>query len=660
MRFRVLVSLLTCGAAPFLWPAETSANAKPRPARAQTEQIVEFHSDITLQQDSSLLVTETITVIAAGNQIRHGIYRDFPTRYTDTLNNRYVVGFQMLSATLDSYQEPFRVEDYANGKRVYLGDKTGFVQPGQHIYTLTYTTNRQLGFFNDHDELFWNVTGNGWGFVIQSASATVHLPTNIPAENVKLSGFTGPQGSRESKLTCAAEDSAYQFTATRVLGPREGLTILLMWPKGFFAEPTTSQKIDYFFRDNGGALLLAGGLVGLFLYYIITWSVVGRDPEKGVIMALYQPPQDLSPAGMRYLMRMSFDNKTFAAAILDMAVRGFLTIKQQAGSYTLYITGKDNRVLSPDEKEIANSLFSGRDEIWLHNENHQAIAASIKALKKWLAAAEQKVYFITNSHYMIAPIVLSVLVVLVYLLTMGVPQTAGGVFICFWLSFWSLGVSALLFTVYKAWQSATHPASPGVLSGIGGYGQAIFLTCFSIPFLLGEVMGFVFLLKMTSPALVIFLFLACTLHAVFFHLLKAPTFAGRRLMDQVEGFKMFLGAVDGDRLDRAAPPEQTPATFEKFLPYALALDVEQHWAEKFSGVLAAAGTAPGNNGSTIYTPSFYSGNGWNGFTGASFASSFGSSLTSAISSSSTAPGSGGGGGSGGSGGGGGGGGGGGW
>lgn len=660
MRFRIFVFLLACAAATLLASARTSASA-PAP-RQPVEQIVDFHSDITLQADSSLLVTESITVDAAGIQIRHGIFRDFPTRYTDSFTNRHTVGFQMLTATLDSYAEPFRVEDYSNGKRVYLGDKTGWVQPGRHVYTITYVTNRQLGFFKDHDEFFWNVTGNGWSFVIQHASALVHLPANIPAENVKLSGFTGPQGSHEAQLTCAAEDATYQFATTRVLGAREGLTILLTFPKGYFAEPTTNQKIEFFLHDNAGVLLLAGGLLALILYYFIAWSAVGRDPEKGVIMTLYEPPQNLSPAGMRYLMRMSFDNKTFAAAILDMAVRGFLIIKQQAGSYTLYTTGKDNRVLSPDEKEIANLLFNGRNQIWLHNENHETIAASIKALKKWLAAAEQKIYFITNSQYMIVPLIFSVALILVYLLTMGVPQTAGGIFICFWLTFWTLGVSALAFAVYKAWQNAVHPTSQGALAGIGSYGQAIFLTCFSIPFLLGEVMGFAFLLKTTSPALVIFLVLACLLHGVFFHLLKAPTFAGRRLMDQVEGFKMFLGAVDGDRLNRAATPQQSPATFEKFLPYALALDVEQNWAEKFSGVLAAAGTVPGGNGATAYTPSFYSGNGngWNGFTGAGFASSFGSSLTSAISSSASAPGSGGGGGSGGSGGGGGGGGGGGW
>jgi uncharacterized membrane protein YgcG len=628
------------------------------PSRAQTEQILDFHSDITLQEDSSLSVTETITVFAAGSQIRHGIYREFPTTYRDTFNNRYVVGFQMVSATRDSSDELFRVENYANGKRIYLGDPNTIVPRGRHVYTISYTTNRQLGFFKDHDELFWNVTGLGWGFPIHHASATVHLPLSIPADQIKLSDYTGPQGSLQEELTTESEDSAFQFATTRPLGPHQGLTILLSWPKGFFAEPSSSEKLEFFFRDNRDALLLAAGFLVIVLYYLMAWSAVGRDPARGVIMPLYEPPRDLSPAGMRYLLRMGFDSKTFAAAILDMAVLGYLTIKEQAGSYTLYLTGKSNLSLPPDERQVAAYLFDGRDQIWLHQENHQVISATLKALKKWLAAAEQKTYFVTNSLYLIAPVVLSIIIVISYFLALGLPQVVGGAFISVWLSIWTIGVAGLVYGAFSAWRGVFHP-HPSALSGMSDIGKALFLTVFSIPFLAGEVMGFVFLLKFSSPSLMIFLISCGALHILFLYLMKAPTLAGRRLMDQVEGFKLFLGAVDGDRLNRAAPPAQTPAIFEKFLPYALALDVEQDWAEKFSGVLAGAGTAP-SGGTLAYVPSFYSGSSWNGFTGANFASSFGSSLTSAISSSATAPGSGGGGGSGGSGGGGGGGGGGGW
>jgi hypothetical protein len=115
---------------------------------------------------------------------------------------------------------------------------------------------------------------------------------------------------------------------------------------------------------------------------------------------------------------------------------------------------------------------------------------------------------------------------------------------------------------------------------------------------------------------------------------ESPTIAGRLMLDRVKGFKMFLGKVEGNRLNRTAP-QQTPEVFERYLPYALALDVEQHWAEQFSGVLGAAGWAPGSP--PAYVPSFYSGSSWNGSSGTNFASSFSSSFISAISSSSAAP-----------------------
>ena len=614
------------------------------PAETEAERIVDFHSDITVEDDASLLVTETITVVAAGNQIRHGIYREFPTRYSDAFNNHYVVGFEVFAATCDSTEERFRVEDYANGKRIYLGDRKATVPKGRHMYTITYSTNRQLGFFKDHDELYWNVTGLGWVFPIDHASATVHLPAAIPAAEVALAGFTGRQGSLESKLTTSALASGFEFSTTRGLRPYEGLTILLRFPKGYFTPPTFAQRVQFFFSDNRNALLLVTGFLIVFLYYITAWSMVGRDPARGVILPLYRPPQDLSPAAMRYLVRMGFDDKTFAAAILDMAVRGFLEIKEQDGSYTLSTTGKDNRVLTPDEKQIASVLFGGRNQVWLHQENHVIIRAALAAAKKWLAAAEQKTYFVTNSVYLVPGVTLSILIAFACLLLAGGPQVVGGMFISFWLTMWTIGVYGLLRGAGLGWK-AVLARRGSVGSEAADAGKALFLTFFAIPFCFGEVMGLAFLLKVTSLALVLFIAASGLLHVLFLHLLKAPTFAGRRLMDQVEGFKMFLGAVDGDRLNRAMPPDETPEVFEKFLPYALALDVEQDWAEKFSSVLGAAGAAPGH-AAPAYTPSFYSGPGWNGFGGASFVSSFSGSFSSAIASSSAAPGSGGGGGSG--------------
>src|SRR5260370_14204149 len=98
---------------------------------------------------------------------------------------------------------------------------------------------------------------------------------------------------------------------------------------------------------------------------------------------------------------MGFENKPFAVDILDLASHGFLKIKFQAGSYTLYRTKTENRVLTPDEQQLASQMFGGRDQLWLHNENHTVISGGMAALKSWVKLNRQKIYFFTNSHYLI-------------------------------------------------------------------------------------------------------------------------------------------------------------------------------------------------------------------------------------------------------------------
>ena len=218
--------------------------SRPR-ASAQSQRILDFHSDITVEDVSSLLVTETITVVSTGAQIRHGLLRDFPTAYKDPYGNRYVVGFQVLSATRNSANESFRVESYSNGKRIYFGNANAMLPPGRHVYTFSYTTNRQLGFFADHDDLYWNVTGPGWPFPIDHASATVHLPSAIPADRVHLSGFTGPAGSHASQLAASTEDDTFLFATTKLLPFHQGLSIVVSWPKGFVTPPTFAEKVEF-------------------------------------------------------------------------------------------------------------------------------------------------------------------------------------------------------------------------------------------------------------------------------------------------------------------------------------------------------------------------------------------------------------------------------
>jgi hypothetical protein len=355
-------------------------------------------------------------------------------------------------------------------------------------------------------------------------------------------------------------------------------------------------------------------------------------------------------------VRMSYDNKAFASAVLDMAVKGYLQIKEDAGIYTLTRTGKGRAALSPEEQSAADSLFGNQSSILLRNENHTRISEAMQALKTWLKNTEYKRYFVTNGQYMVPGVVLSILMMLSIILSLSPMKIGLAAFLTVWLSLWSLGVSGLLSLSIQLWKTAL---AGGRLSSGATTTQAIFITAMSLLFLIFEVVGLVLLATSTSLILVVALVTSVLFNALFHYLLKAPTRAGRGILDKIEGFKRFLSAVDGDRLNRAMPPEKTPEIFEKFLPYALALDVEQAWTEKFSAVLN--GTQAGGQDTAAYSPSWYSGSAWHSLGAGGFVSSLSGSFSGAISSSSSAPGSSsGGGGGGGSGGGGGGGGGGGW
>jgi hypothetical protein len=274
-----------------LWVLPVICPAGPA---AAAETILLFHSDVTVSENGTLLVRETIRVRAEGRQIRRGIYRDFPTRYTDRLGNHHRVGFEFLAAERDGQPEAWHQQPQSNGVRTYLGREERFLPHGEHTYVLTYRTSGQLGFFADFDELYWNVTGNGWELPIREASCTVILPNGIPADQLRTAGYTGPMGSTERAVAIDRNsDGTVTFRATRNFGPREGLTVAVGWPKGHVREPTKAEQTRRFFGANPE---LRTGLIGMALlltYYGFAWLKVGRDPQGGVVIPRYEPPAGL-------------------------------------------------------------------------------------------------------------------------------------------------------------------------------------------------------------------------------------------------------------------------------------------------------------------------------------------------------------------------------
>jgi uncharacterized membrane protein YgcG len=606
--------------------------SKQSQAQYQAERIINFSSFIRVNTDASLTVNEEITVYANGTQIKRGIFRALPIK-----NNAH---YKILEISKNGVTEPYHTETAGGYINIYCGEEDVFLTPGEYTYSISYQIPRQVRFFKDFDEIYWNVTGTEWDFMIEKADVTVKMP--YPVKVINHSGYTGYTGEKGTDFIYEENSNGeIVYKTSRMLAPNEGLTISFSFPKGVIKEPTASENMWYYVMTNKGTFFALLLLVLTLIYYIFGWFKVGRDPQKGAIAVMYFPPEDLAPEDLRFISKMGFDNKAFAAAIVQMAVKKYLIIQNDAGTYTLNRISMDTSQLSAGEKEIANSLFASGESIVLKNTNHTTISSSISSLRRSLKSSFEKIYFFSNSKWLIPGILTTVIAIISIIVSMASNMEVLGPTI-FMIMFGG-GSMAFLYAVIKSWTKAKE--------GGKNLAAAIIVTIVFVPFFLGLLLvTFVFGTQANYlPIAVMIIFVAMDI--LFHYLLKAPTIKGRQLMDKIDGFKEYLGTAEKDELNLHNPPDKTPELFERYLPYAIALGVENHWGTRFNSILQQA------MADNSYHPGWYTGA---SYTAASFATGLGSSFSSAVSSSSTAPSSSGSGGGGFSGGGGGGGGGGGW
>jgi len=616
----------------------------PAPGSAQ---ILSYDSDITVNPDSTLLVREMITVLAPGAPIMRGIYRDVPTRYNDQFANPYIIHFDVVSLERDVQPEDFYLRKIENGLRIYMGKSSELVPPGEHTYELAYVVDREIGFFPDYDELYWNVTGNGWIFPIQKASATIHLPKGIAQEAIMPDAYTGRQGSVGTDYAVSIDNkSNATFRTTRALGPYENLTIVARWPKGFVSPPTDDQNYRYFLEDNRASLIGLVGLIVVLIYYTAAWFVAGRDPIRGEVIPRSEPPRRFSPAALRYLWRMAFDQKTMVANLVDLAVKKQLAILEDSSG--AYILGRlksspqsaSGRIgspdypppeITPDEELILAKLFAGADTIRLEPAHRALVGGALEALHDHLRSNREKVYFLTNARYLIPGLLISLATVVGSGFAIQGGQRLLVFFLAISLLLWSLGCLTLGGLALDAWRNALSDPYHAPTARK----RAMVMSAICLLFFIAEAAGLGMMAWAASTEVVVVLMLLVAINCLFHILLKAPTRSGRALLAQIEGFRMFLATTEQDRRDARTPLQTTPILFERFLPYAMALNVEKGWSEKFAAALAQTG----QGGTMGYSPDWYSGPAWDPITASTFATSLGSSFSSAISSSTRAPGS---------------------
>ncbi|MEK7438982.1 MAG: DUF2207 domain-containing protein [Pseudomonadota bacterium] len=482
-------------------------------AQAQArERIVSFHSAIKIGAQRELSVTEIIEAQVEGRSIKRGILREFPTDYRDRLGRRVSVPFEVVSVKRDGKAESWNMGPWANGVRVQIGNPGVLLPHGLHTYEISYRTRYQLGFFDDHDELYWNVNGNGWSFAMDSVSADVSLPRPVPAAQLKAEAYTGAFGAKGRAYTATLREGGAEYRTTQALAPREGLTIVFSFPKGVIPPPPWWQPLARWAHDNEGEVAGAAGFLLLLAFLFWRWWMVGRDPRKGPVFPRYEAPTGLGPAGTRYLDRMQCDTRCFAAALLGLGQRGFLRIRQEGAAYTIERTGKAVELL-PGEQALA-TLVPPQGTVTIGRTYDRAVQVARADLGGLLQRHYRDSLFSHNR---------------------------GSLF---------LGGMIAFITFGYAFVNRTAAA---VLIG-GAVGMALILYLFS-------------------------------------RWLPAYTATGRKLQDEVEGLRQYLSIAEKDDLARLKLPPRTPEEFAKFLPYALALDVEKTWADAFAAVLGAAAVA---------------------------------------------------------------------
>ncbi len=526
--------------------------AQASQSAAAREAITRYESEIEVRPSGVLDVHETIEVRAEGRRIRHGIYRDFQTVYRGA-DGPSRVGFRVLNVRLDGAPVAYRVRSAGLGRRLLIGDPDRFVTTGPHRYEIHFESDRQIKFFPERDELLYQPIAYGWGFPIEKARVTVTLPSGVDAQGVKVSAGRRGAGEGGAKIE-RPRPGVIVFTRDAPLAPGEGMTIAVTWPRGAVARPTRIDELGYFVADNRSLVIAVLGFLLVLAYYLWAWWRVGRDPEKGTIIAQYDPPAGLSPAAARYVLREGWDDTAFAATIVSLAVKGALEIVEESDDeFRLERRkGGPKEPLSRAERAVMAWLFDAEeDTIAIDRKNAKILANARVAHRKALAREHLGVHFRRNRGHFIVGLVLSAVVVLA--------------------------------SVY-------------------------------------DFRGPMVETVMVLAAMML-------LNPLFAYLLKAPTMKGRRLMDHLEGFRLYLSVAEKDRLNFHNPPERTPELFERYLPYAIALGVEQAWGEQFDDVLKAARDPESG---AAWQPGWYHGPRWYGggaFYGGRFAGGLAASMT---------------------------------
>ena len=610
---------------------------------SQQERILDYQVDIEVNIDRSIKVTETIEVEALGHNIKRGITRSLPR----SLRGRGLQ-YKILEILKNGSKEPYHTERSGDNLVIYFGEKDIFLDPGIYTYTLVYKVPNQIRLFDDFDEVYWNAVGPDWIFPIEKASCTVRIPSE--AQVIQQACYTGVYGSTEKNCTYsnASSDNTISFTSTTSFKAREGFTVAVGFSKDVIQPMTFLQKF-------GAAIVLGIGSLALLIYYIFTTFKYGIDPPKPTPYPQFQSPNNLSPAAMAYNLKENYNAKFFTSSIINLAVKGYIYIKEEAKS-NLFVVKKTYELirkkggmfeeLSPEEQVLMNNLFAEGDRIVLDGKYDKTLKKALDGHRKLITLEHDG--FVKagyNQNFLAIPILGTIALgaLAIWLISKSGGQLGDEGILILFLFF---TIIPLYFTIgglfkksvkwyYKIWLALFS------LIFFSGSGLTLFAVSIQ-PF--RAFLGNPERVDLNLVSLSIFVVFAIISILLYAYIIKKPSAAKQALQSDIEGFQMYLEMAEKDRLNLLNPPDKTPEHFEAMLPFAHALGIAHKWSKSFENVLD----------NTTYEPK------WSNNAHFYHNHSFTSDFNRSVSYSSTPPSSSGSGGGGSSGGGGGGGGGGGW
>lgn len=422
IRLRLAAVLMVHVATLTLFPAQL-------PAQDRTLDIRSFRSEILVRRDGSLNVKETIVVDFHGEW--NGLYRTIPVEYRTSQNLNYTLRLRV-TGVHDDAGNALRTEQERQGGDLQIKAWVPGARDATRTVIFEYQVANALRFFPDHDELYWNVTGERWAYPIRSASADVYLPPEIAG--VRTNAFTGAYGSQRQDAEVEQVGNVVRFRTAGELGLHEGLTVVVGWDPGVLERPSALSRIWNFVYGN---LILLLPLLALWAM-ILLWRRYGRDPELGSIAPRYEPPAGMTPAEAGTLIDLTCDMRDITATIVHLAVRGFIRIEESekehlfglvsSRDYTFVrLTGVDPGELKEHERDLLDALFEEGPTVALsslQNRFYKKLPRVMDSLKGSLVAEG---YYVRNPTTVRALFMLGAAVTgfLVYLLGMALAASRG-------------------------------------------------------------------------------------------------------------------------------------------------------------------------------------------------------------------------------------------